>query len=58
MRLSSMRKITRQSWYIIMMPYTVIAWVNILGKYHQEIFFTDHKGRLIGNGDVDITGVE
>ena len=51
--------ITRQYWYIISMIYTVIHQVNIPEKYQQEILvFTYHKGRLIGDGDVDLTGVE
>ena len=51
--------ITRQYWYIISMIYTVIHQVNIPEKYQQEILvFTDHKGRLIGDGDVDLTGVK
>ena len=51
-------KITRQSWDVIPMPDTVIDQVNILGQYqHEQLVFTDYKGPLIGNGDVDITGV-
>ena len=37
---------------------TVIDRVNILVKYKQYLFvFTDRKGWLIGDGDVEITGV-
>ena len=43
---------------MIPMPYTIVDRVNILGKYQQELFlFTGCKGRLIVDGDVDITGV-
>ena len=57
MRLRSIKKITRQYWYIIPMTYTVIDRVNISEKYQQEILvFTDCKGRLVGDGDVDLTG--
>ena len=41
------------------MPDTVIYRFNILGKYQQEILiFTDCRGQLTGDGDVEITGVE
>ena len=54
-----MKNITRRSWDIIPMPDTVIGRVNILGKYQLEILvFTDRKGRLIGDGDVNLTGVD
>ena len=57
MRLRSMKNIIRQYWDMILMPYTVIDLVNISEKYQQEILvFTDRKGRLVGDGDVDLTG--
>ena len=44
---------------MILMPFTVIDRVNISEKYQQEILvFTDRKGRLVGDGDVDLTGVD
>ena len=44
---------------MIPMPDTVIDRVNILGKYQQELLiFTYHKGWLIGDGDLKITGVD
>ena len=59
MRLRSMKNITRRSWDMILMPATVIERVNILGKDQQELLvFTDCKGRIIGDGDVDIKGVD
>ena len=59
MSLRSMKNITRRSWDIIPMPDKFINWVNLLGKYQQELLiFTDHKGKIIGNGDVEITGVD
>ena len=40
------------------MPDTVIDWVDLIGKYLQYILlFTDCKGWLIGDGDVDISVV-
>ena len=54
-----MENITRQFWDMIRMPDTGIDRVNILVKYQQELLvFTSHKGRLIGDGDVDLTGVD
>ena len=59
MSLRSMKKFTKRSWDIIPMPDTVIDWVNILGKYQQELLvFTDCKGQIIGDGDVDIKRVD
>ena len=58
MSLRSMKNITRRSWYIIPIPDTVIDWVNLLGKYQQYLLvFTYCKGRIIGDGDVKLTGV-
>ena len=54
-----MKNITSQYWDIIPIPETVIDRVNILGKYQKKILvFTDRKGRLIVDGDVEITGVD
>ena len=53
-----MKNITRRSWYMIPMPDTVIDRVNLLGKYQQEQLFTDHKVQIIGDGDVELTGVD
>ena len=40
------------------MPDTVIDWVDLIGKYLQYILlFTDCKGWLIGDGDVEISVV-
>ena len=40
------------------MPDTVISQVNILGKDQPYmLIFTDCKGLLIGDSDVEITGV-
>ena len=51
------KKITRDIWDAIPMPYTVIARVNELAKGEPETFmFTDRKGRIIG--DAEITGVD
>ena len=59
MSLRSTKKITRQSWDIIPMPNTVIDWVNILGKYQQELLLcTDRKGRIIGDDNIKIIGVD
>ena len=53
--LRSMKNITRRFWDIIPMPDTVIYWVNLLGKYQQELFvFADCKGRIVGDGDVEL----
>ena len=58
MIMRSMKNITRRSWDMTPMPDTVIGRVNILGKYQQELLvFTDSKGKLIGDGDVELTGV-
>ena len=44
---------------MILIPDTVIDRVNILGKYQQELsVFTDHRGQIIVDGDVDLTGVD
>ena len=41
---------------MITMPDTGIDWVDQLGKYQQELLvFTDCKGRIIGDGYVDLT---
>ena len=38
---------------------TVIDWVNLLGKDQQYLLvFTDSKGRLIRDSDVELTGVD
>ena len=43
---------------MILMPDTIIYRVNILVKYQQELLvFTDIKGWIIGDSDVDLTGV-
>ena len=58
MSLRSTKKITRRYWYIVLMPDTVIDQVNLLVKYQQEILvFTDSKVLIIGDGDVEITGL-
>ena len=58
MSLRSMKKVTRKSWDMILMPDTVISQVNILGKDQPYmLIFTDCKGLLIGDSDVEITGV-
>ena len=59
MSLRSMQKITRRSWDMILIPDTVIYRINILVKYKQELLvFTDWKGRLIGDGDVYLIGLD
>ena len=59
MSLRSVQDITRQSWESIPMPDTVIYRFNILGKYqHGILIFTDSKGQLIGDCDVELTGVD
>ena len=59
MSLRSMENITKQSWDMIPMPDTVIDWINIFGRYQQEILvFTDCKNRIIGDYDVNLTGVD
>ena len=46
-------------WDIIPMPDTVTGRFNILGTYQQDLFlFTDRKDHLIGDGAVDLTGVD
>ena len=58
MSLRSMKKVTRKSWDMILMPDTVISQVNILGKDQPYmLIFTDCKGLLIGDSDVEITGL-
>ena len=38
---------------------TVTEWVNILGKYQPELLlFTDIKGQIIIDGDVNLTVVD
>ena len=40
------------------MPDIVIDWVNLLGKYQQDLLVsTDRRGQLIGDGDVNLTVV-
>ena len=40
------------------MPNTFIDWVDILGKFQQELsLFTDHKFLIIGENYVELTGV-
>ena len=59
MSLRSMKNITRLSWNIILIPDTVIDWVDLLGKEQQDLFvFTYRRGRIIRDGDVDLTGVD
>ena len=59
MSLRSMRNITRRSWDIILMPDIAIDRVNLLGKYQQYLLlFTYCRVRIIGYGDVEITGVD
>ena len=54
-----MKNITRQYWDIIPMPNIVIDWLNLLGKYQKDILaFAYCKGRIIGDVDVDLTGVD
>ena len=44
---------------MILMTDTVIVRVNLLGKYQQEILlFNDPKGWIIGDGNVELTGVD
>ena len=44
---------------MILMPDTIIYRVNILVKDQQELLvFTDHKGRLIGDRDMNLTVVD
>ena len=53
------KNITRLSWYMIPMPDTVSDQLNMLGKYEQELLvFNCHRGRLIGDVDVYLTGVD
>ena len=41
------------------MPDTVIDWVNLPGKYQQELLvYADLMGQSIGDCDVKITGVD
>ena len=54
-----MEIITWRSWYMILIPDTVIDQGNLLGKNQPEILLlTDCKGRLIIYGDFEITGVD
>ena len=51
-----MENITNKYWDMIPIPDTVIDWVNIFGKYQPELLlFSDLKGQLIIDGDVDLT---
>ena len=57
MRLNSAKKITRRSWYTILMPDTVISRLNELACNKPNRFiFTERRGSPIG--DADITGVD
>ena len=59
MSLRSMKNITKISWYMIPMPYTVIYRFGILGRYKQQLLvFTDNKGKLVEDGDVERIGVD
>ena len=59
MIIRSIKNITRQYWDIILMSDIVIDRVNLLVKYQQDILvFTCFNGRIIGDGDVEITGVD
>ena len=59
MSLRSCKRITRYAWDELPMPDTVIDRINELGKGQPELLtFTDRKGRLIGDGDVELTGVD
>ena len=59
MNLRSMKKITRRSWDMILMPDTFIDLVNLLGKHQQDLLiFTHRRGRLIGDGNVGLKGVD
>ena len=52
MALSSSKKIICRSWDAIPMLDTVIAHINTLGSNQPEqLTFTDHHGRLIGDSD-------
>ena len=54
-----MKRITRRSWDIIPIPDTFIDRVNILGQDQQDLLvFIDRKGLIIGDGDVELTGVD
>ena len=58
MSLRSMKKVTRQSRDMILITDTVVYQVNLLGKDQQYILlFTDSKGRIFGDGYVELTGV-
>ena len=59
MRLRSMKNINRKYWDMIPMPDTVIDEVDILGKDKTQLLvFNDHKGRLIEDVDVELTGLD
>ena len=59
MSLRLMKNITSQSWDIISMHDAVIDWFNKFVKYQQDLLvFTDHKGRLIVDGDAELTWVD
>ena len=54
-----MKNITRRYWDIIPIPDTFIDWVNILGKNQQDLLvFADCKEQIIGDGDVELIGVD
>ena len=54
-----MKNITGRYWDMIPLPDIVIDRFNILGKYKQELLlFNDHKGRIIGYGYVNLTGMD
>ena len=59
MILRPMEGISKQSWYMIPIPDTVIYRFNLLGNYLQELLvFTDYKGQIIGDGDIELTGAD
>ena len=57
MSLNSAKNITRRSWGTILMPDSVVVWVNKLDcNEPNQFIFTDRRGCAIG--DVYITGVD
>ena len=59
MSMRSMEKTTRRYWDMSLISDKLIDLVNILGKYQQQLLVsTDHKGKLIGDGDGNLTGVD
>ena len=54
-----MKKINRRSWYMMPMPDTFIYRFNILEQYQPDLLvFAYRKGWIIGDSDVDPTGVD